>query len=82
MSVAEGWDMASRAIAVTKAIGKTPPTISPRLVKKLTALLNELVIVRKDDPRIITKLTKRLQEKYTYHTNAIAGTTLSQKRAH
>ena len=77
MSMAEGWDRAPRALAVIKAIGKTPPTISPRLVKKLTKLLNELAIIRKDDPRIIPKLTKRLRAKYTYHTNAIEGNTLT-----
>jgi Fic family protein len=77
MSMAEGWDRAPRALAVIKAIDKTPPVISRRLVKKLKGLLNELAIIRKDDPRIIPKVTKRLRAKYTYHTNAIEGNTLT-----
>jgi Fic family protein len=75
--MAEGWDAAPRALAVIKVIGKTPPTISPRLVKKLTNLQSELAIIRKDEPRIIPKLTRRLRAKYTYHTNAIEGNTLT-----
>ncbi len=78
LSKTSPWDKALRAVAIIRAIGKAKPTTSPRLTKKISELLDELAAIRKDDPRIIIKLTKKLRVKYTYHTNSIEGNTLTE----
>lgn len=77
-SKASPWDKAPQAVAIIRTIGKAKPTTSQRLTKKLSELLDELTDIRKDDPRIIIKLTKKLRVKYTYHTNSIEGNTLTE----
>jgi Fic family protein len=44
----------------------------------LSELLDELTDIRKGDPRIIIKLTRKLRVKYAYHTNSIEGNALTE----
>ena len=54
------------------------PSTSPRLIKNISQLQEELASIKKDDSRIIIKTTKKLRAKYTYHTNSIEGNTLTE----
>jgi len=78
LSKTSPWDKAPLALAIIRAIGDAKVEISPRLTKKISELLAELAAIRKDDPRIIIKLTKKLRVRYTYHTNSIEGNTLTE----
>jgi Fic family protein len=78
LSKTSPWDKAPQAVPIIRAVGEAKPTTSPRLTKKISELLDELAAIRKDDPRIIIKLTKKLRVKYTYHTNSIEGNTLTE----
>ena len=78
LSTASPWDAAPRAVGIIRDIGKTRPTTAPKLLRSIERLQDEFATIRSADDRIVAKITKRLRAKYTYHTNAIEGNTLTE----
>jgi Fic family protein len=78
MSSISPWDEAPRAVAIIRDIGKAMPAFAPKLLRSVERLQNEFGTIRGEDDRIVAKITKRLRAKYTYHTNAIEGNTLTE----
>ncbi|HKW05541.1 MAG TPA: Fic family protein, partial [Nitrososphaerales archaeon] len=72
------WDAAPRAVGIIRDIGKARPTLTPKLSRAIQRLQDEFATIRSEDDRIVAKLTRRLRAKYTYHTNAIEGNTLTE----
>ena len=72
------YDIAPKSLPIIRSIGGAKPSTSPRLIKNISQLQEELASIKKDDSRIIIKLTKKLRAKYTYHTNSIEGNTLTE----
>ncbi len=77
-STVSAWDVAPRAVGIIRDIGKARPTTTPKLLRSIERLQDEFATIRSEDDRIVAKLTKRLRAKYTYHTNAIEGNTLTE----
>ena len=78
LSTVSPWDAAPRAVDIIRDIGKTRPTTTPKLLRSIERLQDEFAAIRSEDDRIVAKITKRLRAKYTYHTNAIEGNTLTE----